>query len=443
MKKILPFLFFYISFSIYSQQGFKFFGGNSDSESIRFRLINNLIIIPLEINNKELSFILDTGVNKTILFNLTQNDSIGLNNVEKVTLQGLGSGESVEALVSKNNRFRINDLMSSNEEIFVILNDKFKVSSRMGTTIHGIIGYNLLKNVIAKINYASKKITFYNPKTFNYSKCRKCETFPLEFYRNKPYLEAEVQLDTIGNKKTNVKMLIDSGGSDALWLFENTKKEIKTPKLFFEDILGEGLSGTIYGKRSRIPEFKLGSFKFKQPTVSFLDSISTYNARKFKKRNGSIGSNILKRFKIWIDYPNKKITFKKKSSLRGGFNYNMSGMTVVYSGVELVKEKESFEVVDAFGTNHDDASSFSFVTSYKYNFKPSYKVDKIAKDSPAYIAGVKENDVIYSLNGKRAYSYKLENILAVFQSKDNKKIRLVVERNGERKRFEFRLKKRI
>ena len=34
----------------------------------------------------------------------------------------------------------------------------------MGTTIHGIIGYDLLKDVIAKINYNTKKIVFYNPK---------------------------------------------------------------------------------------------------------------------------------------------------------------------------------------------------------------------------------------------------------------------------------------
>ena len=187
-------------------------------------MINNLIVIPIEINGKQLSFILDTGVNKTILFNLTKNDSLGLKNVKKVTLQGLGSGKPVEALISKKNKFRIRNLMSTNEELFVILKDKFNVSARMGVTIHGIIGYNLLKNVIAKINYNTKKITFYNPKTFSYSKCRKCEVFPLQFYRNKPYLDAEVQLDTIGNKMTKVKMLIDSGGSDALWLFEKTKK---------------------------------------------------------------------------------------------------------------------------------------------------------------------------------------------------------------------------
>ncbi len=166
-------------------------------------------------------------------------------------------------------------MISSNEEIYVLLSDQFDLSSKMGITIHGIIGYNLLKNVIAKINYKSKKIIFYNPKLYKYRKCRKCEVFPLYFRHKKPYINVKVQLDTVGTKKTAVTMLIDSGGSDAIWLFEGTKEEIKTPKRFFKDILGEGLSGTVFGNRSRIPELSIGKFKIKKPTVSFLDSIST------------------------------------------------------------------------------------------------------------------------------------------------------------------------
>jgi hypothetical protein len=418
-------------------------GSNLNRQQINFKLINNLIVIPLEINGNELSFILDTGVNNTILFNLSKNDSLGLLNTSKIMLRGLGKGDAVAALLSKNNTFKIKNIVSNNQALYVILNDYFDLSSKMGTTIHGIIGYNLLKNFVVKINYKSKKIDFYNPKTFSYKKCKKCETLPFLFYRKKPYIDVKVQLDTIGNKMTDVKMLIDSGGSDALWLFENSKENIKTPKRFFNDILGEGLSGPIYGNRSRISKFKLGVFEIENPTVSFLDSASTHNARKFKQRNGSIGGSILRRFKIWIDYPNKKITFKKNGSFKSGFNYNMSGLDVVYNGKQLVKEEVIQNFTTPYNQKADNNNSVSFVTKYSFKFKASFIIRKVIKNSAADKAGLLVNDVIIKINGRPAHEFKLSDIINRFQERDKKQIKITVNRKGKKIKFEFRLEKKV
>ena len=439
---VLVFLFFILS--IKAQSEFKFYGTNDNVQSIRFQLINNLIVIPVDVNGSHLSFILDTGVDKTILFNLSKVDSVGLNNVKKITLQGLGDGTPVEALLSQKNNIKIKSYISTNENIYVILRDKFDISSKMGITIHGVIGHSLLKDAIVKINYNTKMIYFYNPQTFKISSCKKCEVFPLQFYRNKPYIKAKVQLDTIGNIKTAVKLLIDTGGSDAIWLFENTKEVIKTPKRSFRDILGEGFSGTIYGNRSRVKELSLGRFRIKNPTVSFLDSASTYYARQFATRNGSVGGNILKRFKVWIDYPNKQITLKKNGSFRGGFEYNMSGIDVVYNGKILVKELENI-LVGEFDSNQgaNRSNTISFVSNYQFRFKPSYVIHKVVEKSPGGIAGLLKGDIILKINGEPAHQYSLKQLLGKFQEKHNKRIRMVVKRGFEVLKFEFRLLKKI
>ena len=78
-----------------------------------------------------------------------------------------------------------------------------------------------------------------------------------------------------------ITVAVPAQGSDALWLFEESHEKIKTPLRHYNDILGEGLSGTIYGNRARIPKVRLGKFEVLQPTVSFLDTISTLQARKF------------------------------------------------------------------------------------------------------------------------------------------------------------------
>ena len=321
--------------------------------------------------------------------------------------------------------------------------DFFDLSSKMGTTIHGIIGYNLLRNFVVKINYRTKRIHFYNPKKYQIKKCRRCEILPIQFHLKKPYIDVNIQLDTVGYKLTKVKMLVDSGGSDAIWLFENSKKNIKTPKLYFNDILGGGLSGTIYGKRSRIPKLKIGKFEIEEPTVSFLDSTSTRNARTFKQRNGSIGGSVLKRFKVWLDYRNRKIMLKKNVSFKDGFNYNMSGLDVVYNGKQLVREKTTNKILDSGNRDINKNNTISFVTNFFYKFKPSYKIKTVILNSPAGKAGLKAGDIILKINRKPAYSFTLSEIFYKFQEKNNKKISITIERNKLVKSYQFRLRKRI
>ena len=61
------------------------------SDKIHFKFINNLIVIPVEINGVELSFLLDTGVSKPIIFNfLNLSDSLKIKNTERIYLRGLG-----------------------------------------------------------------------------------------------------------------------------------------------------------------------------------------------------------------------------------------------------------------------------------------------------------------------------------------------------------------
>lgn len=441
MKKTLLFIsLFFITF-LQSQSKFQFLR-NSEKEEVEFKLINNLIVFPLSINGQELSFILDTGVRKTILFNLTNEDNIVLNNTEKVFIRGLGEGNPVEAILSKKNEIKVKNIFGTNQEVYVILNDAFKLSSKMGTTIHGITGYDLLKDVIVKINYETKKLTFYKPEVYKEPKCRSCEKLDIELYNNKPYINLQIKTEK-ATEEIPVKMLIDSGGSDALWLFEGTEKNIRHPEKYFIDILGEGLSGTIYGKRSRVENVVIGKYTIEKPTASFLDSLSTFNARKYKERNGSIGGGILRRFKVWIDYPNMRLILKKTRSLKKGFYYNMSGLHVVYNGLELVKEEKNVSRKSHYGDDVSSNNVISFVTSYTYKFKPSYKVERVVKDSPADKAGIEAGDIIKKINGKDAHEHTLEYITDLFQTKPNKKITLVVERGVVELKYKFKLEQKI
>jgi len=412
---------------------------NEIKQVIPFKLMSNLIVLPIEVNGNKLNFILDSGVGATVLFNLNVQDSIRLENVKKIKLKGLGNEEAVEAILSKGNFFKLNNIVSNNQKLYVISNDDFDLSSKMGLTIHGIIGYEIFKDFVVKINYNTKKIIFYKPDNYIHDDCKKCETFNLEFHRLKPYINLGVKFNENLNKQVPVKLLIDSGGSDAVWLFENSKPEILPPKLFFYDFLGEGLSGAIYGKRSKIHSIVLGKFELLNPTVSYPDSLSVGQALKYTERNGSIGGAILKRFIVVFDYRNYRITLKRGHFFKEPFRYNMSGIELVYNGKILVKEVDK-DAVSNRETNVNASFKVDINYNYKFTFKPTYKIYNIAYGSPAHEAGLQKGDVLIKINNKYTYDLKLEDIVEKFYQKENTKIVLVVERNGIDYQYTFRLR---
>ena len=92
-----------------SQDGFMF-DKATDKVIIPFQLINNLIFIPIKVNGIELNFLLDSGVEETVLFSMDDKKEVPFFNVEKISLRGLGSESSVEGLKSTNNTLESNGL---------------------------------------------------------------------------------------------------------------------------------------------------------------------------------------------------------------------------------------------------------------------------------------------------------------------------------------------
>lgn len=433
----LLFIFCFVEV-IFSQSSYNFVDGVK-KQKVNFKLLSNLIVFPIEVNGKELNFILDSGVGKTILFNINYNDSIPLFNTKKIKLQGLGKEDAVDAILSENNVFNLKNIVGKKQSLYVIFDGSFDLSSKMGLTIHGIIGYDILKDFVITVNYISKNLTFFEPNSYTQKKCRKCEVLPIEFNMFKPYINVGVKLEADPQKVIPVKLLIDSGGSDAMWLFENSTPEIVAPTKYFHDFLGEGLSGEVHGKRSIIEALTIGKFEIEKPTVSFPDSLSVAHARKFEDRNGSIGATVLKRFLVTFNYPNNLVSFKKNSNFKNPFTYNMSGIELAYNGKILVKEQEYSNIGFKDKINSPDRNTVTLDYRYKYTFKPTYKIQKITFGSPAYKAGLQKDDIIVKINGKYTYGMKLEEIVSYFYEKENKKITLVIERNNQNYTYNFRL----
>lgn len=410
-----------------------------DKQTIKFKLVNNLIIVPIEVNGVELSFVLDTGVSRPILFNITDADSVDIKNAEEIYLKGLGGGDPIEAYRSDANYFRIKDAFNLNQDLYLVFDKDINFSPRIGFPVHGIIGYDFFKDFVVKINYSSKTITLYDPKKYKEKKCRKCKTLPLKLVRRKPYVEAKVTLDS--GDEMPINLLIDSGNTDALWLFSNTLNKFEEPTKFFEDFLGRGLSGNIHGKRARVKNFNWGDFKMDNAIVAYPDSLSLQYLTNINYRNGSIGSEILKRFNLIIDYPNRKITLKKNSSFKDKFKYNISGIELQHNGMRFVKEIES-NFNNARNKDNAASGGVEIVLSQRFvlSLYPAFEIAEVREGSPAAEAGLRKGDIVVSVNNKGVHSYSLQELSGIINEKPEKRIKIVIERNGSELVFSFVLK---
>lgn len=389
-----------------NQTGFVFDNPKKKSITLNFKSSSNLIIIPVAINNSDtLNFILDTGVRYPIITELPFVNKLNLNYLQPINVQGLGEGEKLTAYRSGNNTINIEGLVAFDQEIHMVINENFQISHILGIPVHGLIGFNLFKDYVVKIDYLQHRITLIKPEFFTYKEKEKDIILPLSFEQNKPFVKTSIVTDK--NEEVPVKLLVDTGASDAIWLSTNSDSRISLPENHIETFLGRGLSGDLYGKKGRIGAIWVGPLVLYEPIVAFPENDLVDQLIGKNDRNGTLGAEILRRFYVTMDYPGKRLILRPNSDLKDNFNYNMSGLEVTNPMPGL----------------------------------PIFLISNIRKNSPAYYAGIQENDQIISLNNSSHRTLTLNDINLLFQSQEDRRIKLTILRGGEQIKTEFFLKK--
>ncbi|MFN8274021.1 MAG: PDZ domain-containing protein [Flavobacteriaceae bacterium] len=432
-------ILFFTACRLWAQEGFVFEPGKRKTV-IPFQLINNLMFIEVHVNGVPLHFLLDSGVEETILLSLEDKSEVRFNQVEKIKLRGLGSADAIDGLKSSDNVLSFDGLSDAHHDVYIVLDQDFNFSSHIGIPVNGIIGYHFFKDHLVQINYSKRKIIVYNDAAKIHQKLdKKFVTFPISIEKSKPYFELNVLLN---NQSQSSKMLIDTGNSDALWIFQNAEPKTQVPQPNFEEYLGRGFSGDINGKRAKISGIEVGDFKFIKPIVSFPDSVSVKSVNRVRGRRGSVGGELLKRFDILIDYPNQTIGFKKSKYFYEPFNYNMSGIELQNDGTQWVQETVRLATVRS-GGNFNGSGDKIEPFKYKFSLKPIFSIAGIRKNSPAEKCGLQKGDIIISINGVQTYKYSLQQINDLLKTHEGKTMYFKVERGGKNLEFQFELQNEL
>lgn len=354
------------------------------------QLTGGVVLLNAKLDNfpDTLSFILDTGSGGISLDSMTV-DYFGLQKVPSDrTIRGIAGIRNVSFVNNRQLHFPGLTVDSLNFHV----NDYEILANVYGEKIDGIIGYSVFSRYIIKINYDSTFIEFWTKGTLKY---------PRGGYLLKPTINSlPVHAARVRDEKSiETRVLYDMGAGLCMMFttdFINDSALLKKKrKLYVKE--AEGLGGKIDMKMTVAKEIKFGPYKFRNVPVYVFED--TYNVTSYPYLGGLIGNDLLRRFNVILNYDKKDIYLIPNKHFNEPFDYS-------YCGIEL------------------------------YFINGQIIAGDVAKGSPAEEAGLREGDVVVSIN--KNFTQNLQQYKQALQT-PGQKVKIIVQRKGVLMEFEFRV----
>jgi len=355
---------------------------------IPFEITNNLVILQVSINSSgPLDFILDTGASTTVISD-SRAKELGLKLEGKT--DATTQGGSIEAAFVKGVSLNLSGMEFPNLTMAAIRLSGLEAG--LGQKVDGILGYEIFNRFVIEIDYASKFVTFYEPQSYKYS--GRGEVIPIRIEDNTPFVVGKIT----GPKTIEGSFLIDTGAPGILNIagpFAAKHRLLDSVPHTISITSGALLAGRSSGKIGRVEGFQIGSLVIKKPVVNFSqDTGGSEGEEASTEYGGLIGGEILRRFKLIIDYSRKQIILESRGTLSQRYEFDMSGMSLAAGG-------EGFK---------------------------TFKVRALVENSPATEAALRVGDIITAIDGKSTAKLTLEQIRRMFRQ-ERRSYCLTVKRN--------------
>ncbi len=353
---------------------------------------NNLIVLPVSINNgPPINFLLDTGVKTNIMFSKSLGEQLGMVYTRKLDLVGADGNTVLTANVSPTNHLDIGPVEGILQTILVLDDEFYELELVLGIPIYGVIGYEFFKYNPVKIDYDRNLLTFYRSEAmkwrpFGYRKV------PLKIENSKPYVTSKIR--QINKEEIETKLLLDLGANHGLLLNLETSDKISLPPSTIQSQLGRSLGGDLFGFVGRVRSVKIEGLTFRNVITSFPEETEFSYVIKDSGRQGAIGSELLGRTRLILDYRRDRMLIRKGSNFGNTFDYDMSGLTV-----KMLPTDER-----------------------------RYMISSVRKASAGEKAGVMPNDEIMRINKIPVDFWELAEVVKLFRSEPGNEITIQLRR---------------
>ncbi len=279
---------------IYFVEGFK-------ESIIPLKRVNNLIVIPVDLNGLQLNFILDSGVCGILVYSNKK-----ISKLLEVTYHKRALSE-----INKNrNETIFYDVLLKmpgivGEKLPIIVIDNKMRRNLPTNEIDGIIGYDLFVKFSIEVDIQKSRLILRDPNKFIPDNTF-CE-FPIELYGTSPFIIVNFKTDN--NMLVQKKLLVDTGAMPALIL----AKEMVPGNIYHghqvERVKLRRDSNITFGKRKILYNIELFKNSFSELEAIVVERKWYLDDTKMN-RAGTLGMGFLVNYNFIIDYMNKKIYLK-------------------------------------------------------------------------------------------------------------------------------------
>lgn len=369
---------------------------------IPFEHVFDYIVIPVSVDGSEpLRLILDTGMPfyGAVLHPNPRTDAIELVNRDSVQVV-VGGLEDVTPRVGSGVTLTIPGVELT-DQIVTVLPAPGACQGGDLLQTDGVIGLTIFENFVVKIDQEREILTLTDPAKFSYAGLG--QAIPIRLGPT-PMPEVALEVEIEEGRRVPLSLVVDTGAMYAMSLTLGTDEGISLPPGARELVTGYSSWGEVSGKLGRVEALHIGEFVLDDVLVTF-----------FQKgapgvppcgEHGILGNVTLRRFNVTFDYAGKTMYLEPNSSFVDPFEFGMGG----------------------FASGKADDGTL--------------RVLKVFRDSPASENGLKEGDIILSINGVPAND-RSESVLREVLSKEGDEVTLCVSRGGHEMDINLRLRRLI